>query len=351
MTLSRHNLIRWLSSLLLALALATAAHAQAPITFQYFYDDLGQLVKVIDSTGNVIEYVYDPVGNILEIKRSSVSALAIFSFTPQHGPVGTVVTIQGQGFSANPIDNVVRFNGTSAEVTSATATTLVAIVPLGATTGPISVQVGANTATSSQNFVVTNAPMITAVSPNAALPGTTITNFQVTGLNLTGSTFAFVPTFVPPAITINSASIDPSGTSATLNLTIGTQAGQFVLVATNADRSSDASPTSGNTFGIVDPQRVNADDDGDGFQNGLELALGSNPFDATSVPSPLSLRPTAAAGQTFSVVNTTSPSQTPPTSEAVGLTFSILNGTSPSQPPATSEAVSPTFSVQNQATP
>ena len=202
MTLSRHNLIRWLSSLLLALALATVAHAQAPITFQYFYDDLGQLVKVIDSTGNVIEYVYDPVGNILEIKRSSVSALAIFSFTPQQGPVTTKVTIQGQGFIANPIDNVVRFNGTSAGVLSATASTLVVTVPIGATTGPISVQVGANTATSSQNFTVTNAPLIMAVSPNAALPGTTITNFQVTGLNLTGSTFAFVPTFAPPAITV-----------------------------------------------------------------------------------------------------------------------------------------------------
>src|SRR5437667_6722140 len=43
--------------------------AQAPITFQYFYDGLGQLTRVVDSTGVVIEYVYDPVGNILEVKR------------------------------------------------------------------------------------------------------------------------------------------------------------------------------------------------------------------------------------------------------------------------------------------
>jgi YD repeat-containing protein len=101
------NCLRWLFSLLLVVVLTAPALAQQPITFQYFYDDLEQLVKVIDSAGNVIEYVYDPVGNILEIKRSSVSALAIFSFTPQHGPVTTKVTIQGQGFSANPIDNVV----------------------------------------------------------------------------------------------------------------------------------------------------------------------------------------------------------------------------------------------------
>src|SRR5712692_8061618 len=129
------NCLRWLFILLLVVVLTAPALAQAPITFQYFYDDLGQLVKVIDSAGNVIEYVYDPVGNILEVKRSTISALAIFSFTPQRGPVGTAVTIQGQGFSATPSGNTVRFNGTSAEVTSATAMTLVTIVPLGGTTG------------------------------------------------------------------------------------------------------------------------------------------------------------------------------------------------------------------------
>jgi len=59
--------------------------AQVPITFQYFYDDTGQLTKVVDSTGVVIEYVYDPVGNMLEIRRSTVAhgALTIFSFAPQ----------------------------------------------------------------------------------------------------------------------------------------------------------------------------------------------------------------------------------------------------------------------------
>ena len=66
--------------------MARAQHARTvtvgPITFQYFYDELGQLVKVVDSTGNVVEYVYDEVGNLLEIKRSTVSGLAIFNFTP-----------------------------------------------------------------------------------------------------------------------------------------------------------------------------------------------------------------------------------------------------------------------------
>jgi len=50
---------------LLFIATACSVLAQS-ITFQYFYDDLNQLVKVVDSMGVVIQYVYDPVGNILQ---------------------------------------------------------------------------------------------------------------------------------------------------------------------------------------------------------------------------------------------------------------------------------------------
>src|SRR2546429_541641 len=83
--------------------------AQQPGAIQYFYDDLGRLVKVIDADGNVAEYVYDAVGNILEIKRSTITELALLNFTPSRGPVGTQVTLQGQGFSATPSANTVTF--------------------------------------------------------------------------------------------------------------------------------------------------------------------------------------------------------------------------------------------------
>src|SRR5262245_12257322 len=75
-------------------------HAQA---IQYVYNDVGRLVKVIDQNSNVAEYLYDAVGNILEIRRSTLAGLAILSFTPSQGPVGTRVTISGQGFSTNTI--------------------------------------------------------------------------------------------------------------------------------------------------------------------------------------------------------------------------------------------------------
>jgi YD repeat-containing protein len=136
--------------------------AQTNASFQYFYDDLGQLTKVLDSTGNVVEYIYDPVGNILQIRRSSVAVggLAVFNFTPQRGGPGLNVTIQGQGFSSTAAANGVQFNGTPATVLSSSATSLVATVPAGATTGPISVTVSGQTATSTTNFTVPPAPVL-----------------------------------------------------------------------------------------------------------------------------------------------------------------------------------------------
>ncbi len=398
LTLSHDNLIRWFSALLLALVLATQAHAQGQ-SFRYFYDTLGQLVKVVDSSGNVVEYVYDKVGNIVEIKRSTAASLAIFNFTPQRGPVTTKVAIQGQGFSANPSDNLVRFNGTSAGVLSATATTLSVAVPVGATTGPISVQVGARTATSGQDFIVINTPVITSISPKAAFSGTTITNFQVTGFKLTGATFAFVPTFVPPVVTVNSATIKADGTVATLNLTVGPLTGQYALVATNAEGSSDATQSVSNTFAVFNlvpgedtdgDGLTNADEvargtnpltqdtDGDGFSDGLEVTLGSDPLDKLKIPT-ISTPPGDATSLIFSAVNTINPGQgqPPPPGDATSVVVSVKNTTNPGQgqsvPPgdATSpvvavknttnpgqgrpvppgDAISPVISIQNEATP
>jgi hypothetical protein len=77
---------------------------------------------------------------------------AITGFSPTSGPVGTAVTITGSGFTGA---SSVRFHGTSASFTVNSDTSISATVPSGATTGPISVTVGADTATSSSDFIVT----------------------------------------------------------------------------------------------------------------------------------------------------------------------------------------------------
>lgn len=159
--------------ILAACLLAPGLRAQSNSPVQYFYDDLGRLVKVVDQSGNLATYIYDVVGNLVSISRSTLpgsNALAILNFTPQQGPAGTTVTIQGQGFSATPSADTVQFNGVAASVTAATTTALTVTVPTGATTGPISVTVSGTQATSASSFTVASLVSIT-LGPAASSVG------------------------------------------------------------------------------------------------------------------------------------------------------------------------------------
>jgi len=55
-----------LISLVLVAALIVPVSRPAD-TAQYFYDELGRLVGVVDGQGNTARYVYDEVGNLLSI--------------------------------------------------------------------------------------------------------------------------------------------------------------------------------------------------------------------------------------------------------------------------------------------
>jgi hypothetical protein len=169
----------------------------------------------------------------------------------------------------------VTFNGTVATVLVATSTQVVVTVPPGATMGPIAVTVAGNTATSDRPFVVLPTPVITSITPTVALAGAAIPNFQVQGRNLDGATFRF--TSASPLITVTSTSIDPTGTSAVLSVTVrANTTGIAVVVATSAFLvSSDVTSTAANTLRIINGS---ADDDGDGLTNSDELARGTDPL-------------------------------------------------------------------------
>ena len=333
--------------LALVCALLTArAEAQTPITFQYFYDETGQLTRVVDSTGVVIEYVYDAVGNMLEIKRFSVPGgqLTIFSLTPQQGRVGSTVMIQGQGFSTTLAENGVRFNGTPAGVISATANSLSVLVPVGALTGPVSVTVGSTTAISPNSFTVLPAlPLITSIAPRVFDSSRPPLGLQVRGSSLAGSSFAVVPAFVPSSVAFGTPQIDSTGTFAELPITIAANArGTFVLVATNNLGSSDAFPNAGNTLALINAQDE-VDSDGDGFPDGLEELFGSDPSNPASVPD---LR---SAGELLSgavaVANTFVTSPTPLTilSAAVAVANTFVTSPGPQELLGAAVAVANTF--------
>ena len=78
----------------------------------------------------------------------------ITGFTPTIGVAGTAVTINGTNFNLVSANNRVRFNITSATVTSSTATQIQTQVPSGTGSGPIQVMTGYGTATSSADFFV-----------------------------------------------------------------------------------------------------------------------------------------------------------------------------------------------------
>ncbi|MFN3138022.1 MAG: BspA family leucine-rich repeat surface protein [Allomuricauda sp.] len=83
------------------------------------------------------------------------AAPTIANFTPESGPVGTEITINGTNFSTTVASNTVKIGSATATVTAATATQLKATVPTGATTAKVSVTVGGNTAISTKDFTVT----------------------------------------------------------------------------------------------------------------------------------------------------------------------------------------------------
>ena len=139
-------------------------------------------VTPASAASNVVQYAFDAAGNIVSIQRANPAPISISGFAPTSGPVGTMVTISGAGFSPTAAGNRVTFNGVVAPAVAATGTKLTVAVPSGATTGKIAVTVAGNSAVSTQDFVVMapGAPTITGFAPAAGPAGAAVT---VTGTN------------------------------------------------------------------------------------------------------------------------------------------------------------------------
>lgn len=199
------------------------------------------------------------------------AAPGITSFSPTHGLPGTNVVITGSNFLGT---TVVRFNGTNASFSLPTNnTTLVASVPNGAQTGPITVGAPGGTNTSAASFVLdyTSDVSVTIVSaPSTVFIGSNLTYtitvansgpFDAPNVRLTNT--------LPNSVNLKSASTTQgslstnsnpitatlgnitNGLPVTVTLTVVPQAlGSIVDTATVASDYND--PSSGNnTFSVT----------------------------------------------------------------------------------------------------
>lgn len=110
---------------------------------------------------------------------------SISSINPTTGPMGTLVTINGSGFSPIPSNNRVTFNGVEADIFAADSNSIETMVPDSATTGPVRVTAGGTTATGPVFTVDQGMPGISAVDPDSGVVGTAVT--------IRGSNFGATP--------------------------------------------------------------------------------------------------------------------------------------------------------------
>ncbi|HEX6455618.1 MAG TPA: IPT/TIG domain-containing protein, partial [Solirubrobacterales bacterium] len=174
---------------------STSALASPPSNaFRFFHDPDGRLSAVIDPEGSTAVYNWDAAGNLLSISRHASSKLSIVQLSLSQGEVGATVTIEGTGFSTTLALNTVKFNGTTAAVSAASATSLTVKVPSGASSGSVTVTVGEEGPVASpESFTVaeSSAPKISSISPTLAAAGEEVT---VSGSNFEANPFEDVLT-------------------------------------------------------------------------------------------------------------------------------------------------------------
>lgn len=182
-------------------------------------------ITAIDSSG--LESIYSN-----EVHAIPTVIPAIASFTPAMGPVGSTVTISGEGFNATASNNIVYFGATKAIVTGGSTTSLTTTVPVGATCAPIS--------------VTTN-----GLSAYSFLP--------------------FIETFLGGGV-ISSTTFAPK-----LDFPIGNYPQKIIASDIDGDGQPDAimANYSGNTISIL---RDSSTTGGIAFGSKLDFVVGSNPY-------------------------------------------------------------------------
>lgn len=164
---------------------------------------------------------------------------AIGSFTPASGTVGQAVTITGINFNTvTPSDNKLSFNGKPAIISTVTATAITTVVPMGATTGPITLtNLGGAAAGATPFTVLPKHDFVLAASPatTTVIQGKS-TTYQIqvssTGRDLLTGFVQLSASGLPTGVTAAFTSPQITGgqvTTLTLTTTASAAAGTFPI--------------------------------------------------------------------------------------------------------------------------
>jgi len=149
----------------------------------------------VEAVGNI----FFNISGLFSVNGPEDVVPTISGFSPGTGSAGTSVTINGTNFIE---PSAVRFNGVAATFTVNSTTQIVANVPSGATSGPITVATAGGTATSPTSFTLLTTPATTQLSATSyTVPENA--NFLSVVVNRSGDASA-------PA-TVNYATSDAAG--------------------------------------------------------------------------------------------------------------------------------------------
>ena len=217
-----------------------------------------------DAVVNVIDIQVD-LNAALNLGCTPVASLTVTGFSPQSGPIGTVVTVTGSSFGASPqITLPAQGGGTLGQpLATVSSGSLTFVVAAGSATGTITLSNGISSAGTSSSFTVTpannysltatpsTANLITGQSVSYSVKLASSSGFtQLAALNLTGAPSGVTAAFVPPSITAGQTSI--LTLTAPANQSLSSNNG-LTITASATVSGIAVSQTASATLGVVAP--------------------------------------------------------------------------------------------------
>ena len=217
-----------------------------------------------DGVVNTVDIQID-INAAMNLGCTPVATLTVTGFSPQSGPVGTVVTVTGSSFGATPqITLPAQGGGTLGQpLATLSSGSLTFVVAAGSATGPITVANGTSSAGTGSSFTVTpasnyslaatpqTANVITGQSVSYSVKLASSSGFtQLAALALAGAPTGVTAAFVPPSITAGQTSI--LTLTAPANQPLSSNNG-LTITASAMVSGIPVSQTASATLGVVAP--------------------------------------------------------------------------------------------------